>query len=122
MNRKLYPHDWEVIATEIKQAAGWRCEECCKVCWQQGEDWYDFIMRSEWTVTEAIAAVAHPIRYVLTVAHLNHCPEDCRPENLKALCAPCHCRYDLKQMGLKKRLKLERRGQLNLFNEVQGAS
>lgn len=31
---------------------------------------------------------------VLTVAHLNHTPEDCRPENLKAMCQRCHLRYD----------------------------
>lgn len=31
---------------------------------------------------------------VLTVAHLNHQPEDCRPENLKAMCQRCHLRYD----------------------------
>lgn len=31
---------------------------------------------------------------VLTVAHLNHKPEDCRPENLAALCQRCHNRHD----------------------------
>jgi hypothetical protein len=48
------------------------------------------------------------------VAHLNHKPEDCRPENLKALCAPCHCQMDLKAMGTKQMLKRERQGQLSL--------
>lgn len=32
---------------------------------------------------------------VLTVAHLNHDPTDCRDENLEALCQRCHNRYDL---------------------------
>ncbi|MFC7611660.1 hypothetical protein [Teichococcus aestuarii] len=31
---------------------------------------------------------------VLTVAHLNHQPEDCRPENLLAGCQRCHNLYD----------------------------
>jgi hypothetical protein len=31
---------------------------------------------------------------VLTVAHLNHDPADCRDENLKAMCNRCHLRYD----------------------------
>jgi hypothetical protein len=31
---------------------------------------------------------------VLTTAHLNHTPEDCRPENLKAMCQGCHLHYD----------------------------
>lgn len=32
---------------------------------------------------------------MLTVAHLNHDPQDCRPENLKAMCQRCHLRYDV---------------------------
>lgn len=32
---------------------------------------------------------------VLTVAHLNHQPADCRPENLMAMCQRCHLRYDM---------------------------
>lgn len=31
---------------------------------------------------------------MLTVAHLNHQPADCRDENLKAMCQRCHLRYD----------------------------
>lgn len=53
--------------------------------------------------------------FTLTVAHLNHRPEDCRPDNLRALCSGCHLRYDGSQMALKRQLKAERNGQLNLF-------
>lgn len=35
-----------------------------------------------------------PIVIVLTVAHLNHRPEDCRPENLAALCQRHHLALD----------------------------
>jgi hypothetical protein len=31
---------------------------------------------------------------VLTVAHLNHMPEDCSDENLLAMCQRCHNAYD----------------------------
>lgn len=31
---------------------------------------------------------------VLTVAHLDHQPENCDPENLKAMCQKCHNNYD----------------------------
>lgn len=31
---------------------------------------------------------------ILTVAHLNHTPTDCRPENLRAMCQRCHLSYD----------------------------
>lgn len=39
-------------------------------------------------------------RYVLTVAHPNHDPENPDAE-LRAWCAPCHCRYDLRQKKAK---------------------
>ena len=32
---------------------------------------------------------------VLTVAHLNHEPADCRDDNLRAFCQRCHLRYDV---------------------------
>jgi hypothetical protein len=35
-----------------------------------------------------------PLVIVLTVAHLNHEPEDCRPENLAAMCQRHHLAYD----------------------------
>lgn len=35
-----------------------------------------------------------PIVIVLTIAHLNHQPEDCRPENLAAMCQRHHLAYD----------------------------
>lgn len=36
------------------------------------------------------------IMIVLTVAHLDHTPENCSPDNLRALCQRCHNRYDAK--------------------------
>jgi len=106
MDRALYPPNWDAIALAVKQAANWTCEECGRECWKPGEITSEAIQadRSRWAT------------FTLTVAHLNHRPEDCRPENLRALCAPCHCRYDLSQMWLKRWLKRERQGQLNLLD------
>ena len=75
MKRDLYPADWEAIALAVKAASDWRCEECGQQCRRPGEK-FDTHTRT------------------LTTAHLNHVPSDCRPENLKAMCAPCHLRYD----------------------------
>jgi hypothetical protein len=54
---------------------------------------------------------------VLTVAHLNHDPADCREENLRALCQRCHNRLDVvsRRAGI-----VERRRALNgdLFEGV----
>ena len=78
MERERYPADWKKIATAVKEAADWRCQMCGKQCRRPGEQ-FD----------------TH--RNTRTVAHLNHTPEDVRSENLMAMCAPCHLRYDAKQ-------------------------
>lgn len=114
MQRTLYPRDWEAIARSIKRGAAWHCEHCLKPCMLPREDWLDFVLRMGWSVGEAIAYSAKPRRYQLGTAHLNHVPSDCSPANLRAWCTVCHCRYDLAQMGTKKRLKRERNGQIPL--------
>jgi 5-methylcytosine-specific restriction endonuclease McrA len=130
MNRALYPKNWDAIARAIKDAAGWQCQECGRPCRQPGESRDDLVNRllkdDHWSgvLVETVEddefglyeAPSRLRRFSLTVAHLNHQPADCRPENLRALCAPCHCRYDLRpaSMAIKKRLKREREGQLTL--------
>jgi len=104
MDRSLYPSNWDEIATSVKNEADWCCQECGKQCYRPGQASLSCIKtdRSKWASN------------TLTVAHLDHRPENCDRSNLRALCAPCHCRYDLKAMPLKKRLKAERIGQLRL--------
>jgi hypothetical protein len=131
MNRKLYPPNWNAIALQIKESANLTCQNCSRPCRKPKVAWVDFVQwlldqgktgwyddtsdyiscdeTGEWGYKE------RPHRFTLTVAHLNHKPEDCSPENLKALCFPCHARYDTAQMKLKKRLKAERLGQLTLL-------
>ena len=77
MDKKLYPIHWKTIANDVKRKAEWKCQMCGKQCRKPGEP-FDTHRRT------------------LTVAHLNHKPEDVRPENLMAMCAPCHLRYDAK--------------------------
>lgn len=135
MDRKLYPANWTEIAREIKDLAGWSCEECGRPCRRTGETKEDFVNRiygSPWLdqlieelEDEEFGVIAVPVRYgrfVLTVAHLNHRPSDCRPENLKAWCAPCHARYDLAQMDVKRHIFLEARGQLNWLSQNERAA
>lgn len=79
-NRARYPADWPYVSQAIRCAAGNRC---------QGSPAYPDC--------NAQNGQPHPVtgsRVVLTVAHLNHKPEDCRPENLKAWCQRCHLKYD----------------------------
>lgn len=81
-----YPSNWKEIAFRIKRAVGWKCEECGKQC-RRPEEPFDTHKRT------------------LTVSHQNHDTTDNRRENLKALCAPCHLRYDAEYKAAKRRNK-----------------
>ena len=120
MNRALYPDNWDSIAQQVKAEADWTCEACGRTCRKPGESQIQFMARIQTArLSECLVIqeyLAHPKRWVLTVAHLDHRPENCDRSNLKALCAPCHCRYDLSQMARKKRLKAERHGQLTMLD------
>lgn len=73
-NRARYPADWKAISLAIRARAGQRCEQC-----------------------GAENGKPHPVtgsRVVLTVAHLDHQPENCDPANLRAWCQKCHNAYD----------------------------
>lgn len=80
-NRARYPANWDEISARIRfERAGRRCERVIDG------------MRCE-----AVQDEPHPLTgstVVLTVAHLNHTPEDCRDENLAAMCQYHHLRYD----------------------------
>lgn len=119
-NLKRYPPDWPAISREARERAQWRCQfEGCTAhqyavgWWAQG--WRGlWTFRPEWpadgafmgqTYADARAVAAgiyaaqgesglKPTVIVLTVAHLNHQPEDCRPENLAAMCQRHHLAYD----------------------------
>lgn len=88
MDKSKYPGDWDAIAVEIKEQAGWKCQNCGKQCRTPGER-FDTHRRT------------------LTVAHINHVEMDCRPENLVALCPACHLKYDQMRRRLQ-RLALKR--------------
>ena len=115
MNRKLYPADWKEIALEIKKSTDWKCEHCGKQCKRSDESWGEFFSTWNMQSTYFADAIEHTQRFTLHVAHLDHHPENSDRSNLKALCAPCHLRYDVGQMATKKRLKKEREGQIPLF-------
>lgn len=84
--RKRYPKDWKVISLEVRERAGWICE---------GSPAYPDC--------RAANREPHPVTgsiVVLTVAHLDHVPENVGEPgarlNLKAWCQRCHLTYDAK--------------------------
>ncbi|MEM6840099.1 MAG: HNH endonuclease [Cyanobacteria bacterium P01_C01_bin.120] len=129
MDRRLYPDNWDELALAIKTEANWCCTECGRPCRQPGESFDAFLKRC-WTPSLELRfptydvaygqKVLRPGRFTLTVAHLDHRPGNCDLNNLKALCAPCHGTYDLKQMGRKRVLKAERAGQLRIDDALNG--
>ena len=99
MQRHLYPKNWDEIAKAIKDGVNWVCQGCGKQCRRPGEP-FD----------------TH--RNTLTVAHLDHTPANCSPENLKALCAPCHLRYDAPRKAADRRRKKASKQMLLLEHPV----
>lgn len=113
-NRALYPKDWPLIRERILIRAANSCEHPDCGARQYDVGWWHKVMgRFTWherirglrTWREASAAAAelffasseegpNPIVIVLTIAHLNHDPTDCRVENLRALCQRHHLAYD----------------------------
>ena len=74
-NKKRYPPNWKHIRADILHRADNKCEFC---------------RIENYTIRE------NGSRVVLTIAHLDHIPENCAPENLRALCQKCHNGYDAK--------------------------
>ena len=105
-NRERYPKDWKVISLRIREVrAEWRCE-CAGECGIEHD-----------TRCDAMHGEPHPntgSKVILTVAHLDHVPENCDDENLKAMCQRCHNRYDMpmRRAGIRERLFVD---QGNLF-------
>jgi hypothetical protein len=88
-DRDRYPADWKIISKRIRflRAAG-RCE-CAGQC-----------RTGHTSRCRARHGLPHPITgsmVVLTVAHLDHTPENCAEANLAAMCQRCHLAYDLDQ-------------------------
>lgn len=77
-NKSRYPRNWKQIRASILERAHNRCEFC-------GVGNYAMRLNPK---TGKVA------RIVLTVAHLDHIPEHCDPDNLRALCQKCHNTYD----------------------------
>lgn len=114
-NKDRYPKNWPEISRRIRDAAGNKCEWCGVPNGElggriQGGTWLKAQptgtdgMRITWPAEGELAwcgdgesvgrARLRIVRIVLTVAHLDHTPENCADDNLKSLCQRCHNRYD----------------------------
>lgn len=120
-NVARYPKDWPQIRQRVLERARHRCENCGvknhalggrtrRGLWLPAFPLGEKLLRTEWPKPGTEAFCGHSvevdgkrryigeelriIKIVLTIAHLNHTPEDCRLENLRAWCQKCHLAYD----------------------------
>lgn len=98
-NKKLYPKNWKQIRNDILKRANNKCEFCGVDNYAEGyRDKNGNFIKSEGMQQEAdILDGEKIIRIVLTVAHLDHNPQNNDYNNLKALCQRCHLRHDIEQ-------------------------
>ena len=85
-NRCRYPTDWREIRGRILERAEFQCE-CLGECGRGTHD-------GRCPNIHGGYAYGTGSTVVLTTAHLDHVPENCEPENLRAMCQGCHLHYD----------------------------
>lgn len=106
-NKARYPADWPQIRQRILDRAGMRCEyPGCRARHNEIGFWIDGTWkRRGFALREAGFTAGHTvectdgsklklIKIVLTVAHLDHTPENCADDNLRAWCQRHHLSYD----------------------------
>jgi hypothetical protein len=136
-NKYRYPPNWYEISQEIRRRADHKCEWCGVPNgelggrspggkWHKARPLGNYGLGSsglvwpnegDWAWCEGWDKMLRIVRIVLTVAHLDHTPENCDPENLKCLCQRCHNRYDAphRAAGIRERRDAAT-GQLKLFS------
>ncbi len=126
-NKARYPADWKQVRGNILARAGNCCEQCkapnhVRIARGSGDDAGTY-MTDDANVYDAETGehlgqcrmsdydVGRMTDIVLTIAHLDHTPENNDPANLKALCQRCHLAYDAEHH--KANAQATRRAKLN---------
>lgn len=112
-NRARYPKNWAEISKDIRFN---RAQNKCEFCGVQNHSHVDKTTRVQVEPTAPNA-----VKIILTVAHLDHQPENCDYQNLAALCQKCHNNYD-KEHRAKSRAETRKAKRINqdqnqLFND-----
>lgn len=97
-NRHRYPKNWKEIREKILDRANHKCEQCGIANHSLGYRVEGKFFPFNYQMMEAHEKVYGKkfklFKVVLTIAHLDHKPENCDHENLRAWCQACHNRYD----------------------------
>lgn len=145
-NRARYPENWKEISATVRFEAGNKCEWCGVengAVILRGSDNQDGVSLPAYRYADAPvydhtfhaqtgrpipganwdtfdANARGPVKMVLTVAHLDHMPENCERSNLRALCQSCHNAYDapMRRRGIQDRARASRACS-DMFREAQ---
>jgi hypothetical protein len=126
MDLSLYPKNWADISYDVKERAGWKCQQCDRDCMKLGENLLQFARRIMHTSQPEIGFVSmrnlsplfnNPKKWELQACHLDQNPANNALENLKALCCSCHRKLDngRSQRAARDYFQAERCGQLSLL-------
>lgn len=88
-----YPADWPMISRAIRARSNGICEGS----------------PGHYPDCRAVNGEPHPVtgsKVVLTVAHLDHQPENCAEDNLMAMCQRCHLTYDAQHHARTRKARL----------------
>lgn len=109
-NKHRYPRDWKDVRERILKRANWKCEHPgCRARHGVTGYWHDGrfvsmpdVLRDAGYKAGDVVACANGanlkiIKIVLTIAHLDHTPENCGDDNLRAWCQRHHLGYDAAQ-------------------------
>lgn len=122
-NKNRYPENWaSEIVPMIRLRSGNRCEDCgvknyelggrsLAGTWHKAKPLGEKLLGLEWPqpgdimFCEGYDKPLRIVRIVLTVAHLDHTPENCDPDNLRHWCQRCHNKYDapMRASGIRQR-------------------
>lgn len=126
-NLKRYPKDWPLVRERILARAGNCCEgspdfPSCRIRngWfrnnDSGETTDDGMAAESWSLADRDSVTL----IVLTIGHLDHTPENCADENLRAWCQRCHLNYDAEHHAQTAYMtRREGRAASDLFEDVQ---
>lgn len=139
-NRHRYPADWPAIRERTLRQAEYRCQHpgCAARQYAVGK-WMKFTFGgwvfATWSAPSETHKIARsladalwkqqgelgvkPIVIVLTIAHLDHQPENCDPANLRAMCQRHHLAHDLEHHQANAHAtRRARAGTADLFEEA----
>lgn len=116
-NKARYPKNWKEISAFIRfQRAKGRCEcrgECGTDHAIENDNYGFHIYNDQGNYDERCYATHGELHHVtgskvvLTVAHLDHTPENNDKKNLRGMCQRCHNKLDapMRRAGMKKRAR-----------------